>query len=119
MIVPTRVHTGLDLRAMRAETLAVGVPASRAPLAFAATLLRAQAVLARAIEPIALTGRFNEDVDRLLPLSESLLRILADPGPDLLVEQSLAPLDDDPPTARTRLTTYSSCETASRDDYTS
>ncbi len=119
MIVATPVHTGLDLRAMRAETLAVGVPASRAPLAFAATLLRAQAVLARAIEPIALTGRFTEDVDRLLPLSESLLRIVADRGPDLLVEQSLARLDDDPSTARTRLTLYWSGETSSRDDYLS
>src|SRR5260221_4281120 len=104
MIVPTRVHTGLDLRAMRAETLAVGVPASRAPLAFAATLLRAQAVLARAIEPIALTGRFTEDVDRLLPLSQSLLRLVAHSGPDLLVQQSLARLDDDSSTAPTPLT---------------
>jgi FdhE protein len=119
MIASAPVHTGLEVRAARAEMLASSVSAAREPLLFAATLLRAQAALAKAMEPRALTGRFAEDVDRLLPLSESLLRIIADRGPDLLVEQSLARLDDDPSTARSRLMLYWSGETSSRDDYLS
>ncbi|HXH41575.1 MAG TPA: formate dehydrogenase accessory protein FdhE [Thermoanaerobaculia bacterium] len=119
MIVSAPVHTGLELRSTRAETLAAGAPAAREPLLFAATLFRAQAALAKAIEPMALTGRFDDDVDRLLPLTEPLLRIVADRGPDLLVEQSLARLDDDTTTARSRLRLYWSGDVSAREDYLS
>lgn len=119
MIVAAPVHRGLELRAARAEALAEGAPAVREPLVFAAALLRAQSTLANAIEPAVLTGRFEQDVDCLVPLAESLLRIVSDRGPDLLVEQSLARLEDDASTARTRLGLYWSGETSSRDDYLS
>src|ERR1700682_5923986 len=119
MIVAASVHTELERRSARAETLAACAPVAREPLLFAATLFRAQAALAAAMEPLSLTGRFEEDVDRLLPLTEPLLRIVADRGPDLLIEQSLARLEDDSTTARMRLVLYWSGETSSRDDYLS
>ncbi len=119
MIATAPVHTGLELRSARAEALAAEAPAAREPLLFAATLFRAQAALAKGIESIVLTGRFEDDVDRLLPLTESLLRIVADRGPDLLIEQSLARLDDDSSTARTRLSLYWTGDVSAREDYLS
>ncbi len=119
MIVSTPVHTGLELRSARAETLAADAPAAREPLLFAATLFRAQAALAAAIEPFLLVGRFEDDVDCLLPFTESLLRIVADRGPDQLIEQSLARLEDDSSTARMRLLLYWTGDASSRDDYLS
>jgi len=119
MIATAPVHAGLELRSARAEALAAGAPAAREPLLFVATLFRAQAALAKGVEALVLTGRFDDDVDRLLPLTESLLRIVADRGPDLLVEQSLARLDDDAATARTRLGLYWSGDVSAREDYLS
>ena len=119
MIASAPVHEGMELRSARAETLAAGAPAAREPLLFAATLFRAQAALAKAVEAAVPTGRFEDDVDRILPLTESLLRIVADRGPDLLVEQSLARLDDDSSTARTRLRLYWTGEVSAREDYLS
>lgn len=119
MIATAPVHTGLELRSARAEALAADAPAARETLLFAATLFRAQAALAKGIESIVLTGRFEDDVDRLLPLTESLLRIVADRGPDLLIEQSLARLDDDSSTARTRLSLYWTGDVSAREDYLS
>lgn len=119
MIVSAPVHTGLERCSARAETLGAGAPAAREALIFAATLFRAQAALAAAIVPAPLTGRLETDIERLMPLTESLLRIVADRGPDLLVEQSLARLDDDSSTARTRLLLYWKGEVSSREDYLS
>jgi formate dehydrogenase maturation protein FdhE len=119
MIASAPVHEGMELRSARAEALAAGAPAAREPLLFVATLFRAQAVLAKGIESLVLTGRFDDDVDRLLPLTESLLRIVADRGPDLLVEQSLARLDDDPSTARTRLSLFWNGDVSSGEDFLS
>ncbi|HSY49223.1 MAG TPA: formate dehydrogenase accessory protein FdhE [Thermoanaerobaculia bacterium] len=119
MIASAPVHTGLELRSARAEALAAGAPAAREPLLFVATLFRAQAALAKGIESLVLTGRFDDDADRLLPLTESLFRIVADRGPDLLIEQSLARLDDDASTARTRLQLYWNGEVSAREDYLS
>jgi formate dehydrogenase maturation protein FdhE len=119
MIAAPPVRADLDRRAARAADLAAAAPSAREPLLFAAALFRAQAALAAALEPLPLTGKLAEDVERLLPLTESLLRIAADRGPDLLVEQSLARLDDDVATARTRLLLYWNGEVSSRDDYLS
>jgi formate dehydrogenase maturation protein FdhE len=121
MTVSTRARAELDRRSARAEMLAGNAPTARAPLLFVATLCRAQAALAAEIdarhEQRALTGRLVDDFDRLHPLTESLLRIVADRGPEGLIEGALARLDDDDATARTRLNLYWSGDVTAREDY--
>jgi formate dehydrogenase maturation protein FdhE len=118
-MISTPVRAELERRSARAESLAANAPSAIEPLLFAAALFRAQASFGAAIESFSLIGKLDEDVERLLPLTESLLRIVADRGPDLLVEQSLARLEDHPSTARTRLLLYWNGEVSSRDDYLS
>lgn len=117
--VPVSVRAELERRSARAEALVAAAPAAREPLRFVAALFRAQGVFAAAVESLPLAGRLTEDVELLLPLAEPLLRIVADRGPELLVEQSLSRLDDDASTARNRLLLYWSGEVSSRDDYLS
>lgn len=119
LATPVSVRAELERRSARAEALAADAPPAREPLLFVAALFRAQAAFAAAIESLPLCGRLAEDLERLLPSSEPLLRIVADRGPELLVEQSLARLDDDASTARSRLLLYWSGEVSSRDDYLS
>lgn len=119
MTVAAPVHTGLEQRSARAEMLAASSSVAREPLLFLAALFHAQSSLAAALEGVALTGRFDEDIGRLLPLSAPLLRLTADRGPDLIVEQSLVRLDDDPETTRLRMALYWRGEVSSQDDYLS
>jgi len=84
----------------------------REPLLFAAALFRAQAQLADALAdlpPLATVAK----------RAEPLLRIVADRGPEVLVQQALARLDDDATVAENRLALYWNGETTSRDDYLS
>lgn len=103
--------------------LAGSAPAARAPLRFVAALCRAQAALAAEIDARhgqrPLTGYLADDFDRVHPLTESLLRIVADRGPEGLIEVALTRLDDDAATARTRLSLYWSGDVTAREDYLS
>jgi hypothetical protein len=55
----------------------------------------------------------------VLHFVEPFLRTIAEKGPEQLVEQALARLDDDPATAETRLVTYWNGGTTAREDYLS
>ncbi len=118
-ISPSSVRAELERRSARAERLASEAPAVREPLLFAAVMCRAQAQMAAAVEPLSLTGRLAEDARSLLPLQEQLLRIAADRGPEQLAVEALARLDEDSPTATTRLTVYWNGDISSRNDYLS
>jgi formate dehydrogenase accessory protein FdhE len=107
-----------DRRAARAEQLAAAAPAAREPLLFAAALCRAQSALAAAL-PGTLTGRLGDDFRTLHPLTESLLRVVADRAPEPLAVAALSRLDDASDIAQTRLALYWSAETSARDDYLS
>jgi formate dehydrogenase maturation protein FdhE len=109
MILSTSVRAEFERRSARAETL------SASPvLAFIAVLCRAQASIAASLESSPVV-----DLDRLLPLTEPFLRIVADRGPEELVAQALMRLDDDAATARARLTTFWNGDATARDDYLS
>lgn len=84
---------------------------------FAALLCRAQGALAASLGP--LTARFADDADALVRVSEDLLRLVADRGPDAVAEAALVRLNDEPPVARARLLAYWSGESSTRDDYLS
>jgi len=109
MIVSTSVRAEFERRSARADAL----PPSDV-LSFVALLCHAQGAIAAGLESSAAV-----DVDHLLPLVEPFLRIVADRGPEQLVEQALARLDDDAATARARLMTYWNGDTTARDDYLS
>ena len=66
-----------------------------------------------------MSGRLADDVDFVLPLTEDLLRIVADRGPDALAEAALARLNDEPSVARERLLAYWNGDSTTRDDYLS
>ena len=121
-LTTTSVRAELERRSARAASL----PPSPI-LSFIAVLCRAQAEIAGVLEALALRHpersegsqnaiashseilRFAQDdgrFDDLLPLLEPFLRIVAEKGPEQLVEQALVRLDDDPTTAKTRLLTY-------------
>jgi len=112
MTTTLSVRAELERRSARAELLAKNVSVAREPLLFAAALCRAQGELADRLgdlPPLATVAR----------LAEPLLRIVADRGPELLVQQALARLDDDATTAESRIALYWSGETTARDDYLS
>ncbi|HEV2718828.1 MAG TPA: formate dehydrogenase accessory protein FdhE, partial [Thermoanaerobaculia bacterium] len=109
MMVATSVRAEFERRSARADAL----PPSDI-LSFVSVLCRAQGTIAAALESAAAV-----DFDHLLPLAEPFLRIVADRGPEQLVEQALIRLDDDGDTARARLLTYWRGESTARDDYLS
>jgi len=106
------VRAELERRSARAELLAKSNDAAREPLLFAAALFRAQADLADKLVDLP-------PFANVAKLAEPLLRIVADRGPELLVQQALARLDDDATIAENRLVLYWSGETTSREDYLS
>jgi formate dehydrogenase maturation protein FdhE len=108
-LTATSVRAELERRSARAASL----PPSPI-LSFIAVLCRAQAGIAGALDASDVV-----DLDRLLPLTESFLRLVAEKGPEQLVEQALARLDDDADTARMRLMTYWNGGTTAREDYLS
>jgi formate dehydrogenase formation protein len=77
------------------------------PLRFAAGLYRVQGNLAAALESLRadrpLSGRFDEDADRLVDGLAELLRFAAEHGPPGLVDEARARERDDPSKARSRL----------------
>lgn len=126
-LTTTSVRAELERRSARAASL----PPSPI-LSFIATLCRAQADIAGALELEGRTlcaptdsadpagsGAQRAPLDLLLPLVEPFLRTIAEKGPEQLVEQALARLDDDRDTARARLITYWRGDTTTREDYLS
>ena len=109
MIVSTSVRAEFERRSARADAL----PPSPI-LSFVSLLCRAQAQIAAGLE-----SSDAVDIDHLLPLTESFLRVVADRGPEQFVVQALARLDDDVLTARMRLMTYWKGDVTARDDYLS
>ena len=89
-LTTTSVRAELERRSARAASL----PPSPI-LSFIAVLCHAQATIAGALE----RGGHAAALDDLLPLIEPFLRIVADRGPEQLVVQALARLDDDHDTA--------------------
>jgi FdhE protein len=103
-----------EQRGARAALLASSADAAREPLQFASVLSNAQA---KVVIGQALTGRLADDVARLLPLLQPILRVAAEDGPELLAIEADKRLHDDTETARTRLIVYWSGD--ARDDYLS
>jgi formate dehydrogenase accessory protein FdhE len=127
MIVSTSVRAEFERRSARADAL----PPSPI-LSFVSLLCRAQGAIAAGLERVIPSEARNPLDDagdsspsarlgmtHLLPLVESFLRTIAEKGPEELVVQALARLDDDAPTARARLMTYWNGDVTARDDYLS
>ncbi len=123
MIVSTSVRAEFERRSARADAL----PPSPI-LTFVSLLCRAQGAIAGALWSAAAMPPLSSGQsggmaaalqNELLSLVEPFLRIVADRGPEQLVEQALARLDDDVLTARTRLLTYWNGDVTARDDYLS
>jgi FdhE protein len=93
------------------------------PLRFAAGLYRAQAAVASALEAshgrMALTGRLDEDVDRLLTEAGAVVRYAAESGPPALADAARARQGDLESTARTRLEVYWAGDRPASEDYLS
>ena len=128
ILTTTSVRAELERRSARAASLPPSPITS-----FIAVLCRAQAEIVGALEGVIPSAARNPlaanegdsspssqlGMTQLLPLTESFLRLVAEKGPEQLVEQALARLDDDPATAQARLTTYWNGGTTAREDYLS
>jgi formate dehydrogenase maturation protein FdhE len=119
----SKIASEFDRRAARAELLLPDAPAAEAPLRFAAGLYRVQARVAAAIETSnaeePLTGRLDDDAERLLSAASSVIRYAAEEGPEALSEEARARQEDLPSTARARLLVYWAGDRSSADDYLS
>jgi formate dehydrogenase maturation protein FdhE len=119
----SRIAPDFERRAARAERLSRETSSSEEPLRFAAGLYRVQGRLAEALEAAhgkePLTGRLDQDVDRLLEPASSLLRYAAEEGPDALKAQARARQRDLPSTSGARLLVYWGGDASSVEDYLS
>jgi FdhE protein len=110
-------------RAARAEALAATTPAAEEPLRFAAGLYRVQGGLATALERLhaeqPLSGRLEEDADRLVDEIGALLDFAAGHGPPALAAGARARGRDDRSVARARLLAWWSGGRSSAEDYLS
>jgi len=93
------------------------------PLSFAAALCRGQGALAERLQSLhtvhSLSGRFGEDVERLLPAVAPLLRAVAEHSPEPLASAARTRLEEAEEVARGRLASSWSGESNTRDDYLS
>jgi FdhE protein len=127
MTSPARASTParatFDAGAKRAEALAEESKSAREPLTFAAGLLRAQGVVAAAIEaehahrPFA--GSLGHDVDRVLVSTLEIARFAAENGPDALAGVAEMRLGETREDMQHRLTLFWRGEVRARDDYLS
>ncbi|HLN92733.1 MAG TPA: formate dehydrogenase accessory protein FdhE [Thermoanaerobaculia bacterium] len=119
----SKIVSEFDRRAARAELLVREAPAAEDPLRFAAGLYRVQSRVVAGIEAAdaqePLSGKLDDDADRLLDAVSSVIRYAAEEGPDLLSEQARARQTDLPSTARTRLLVYWTADSSSGEDYLS
>jgi formate dehydrogenase accessory protein FdhE len=95
-----------EQRAARAEFLAQQSSPARDPLLFASKLLREQARLAYALDSIPLTGGLEDDLERLVTLTATLLHVAAAHGPQALADEARKRIDEEKTTARSRLLVY-------------
>jgi len=119
----SKIVPEFERRAVRAELLVSEAPAARAPLQFAAGLYRVQARVVAVIEAAhaeePLTGRLDDDTERLLSAASSVIRYAAEEGPEVLSEEARARQKDLPATARARLLVYWAGNRSSAEDYLS
>ena len=112
-----------ERRAARAELVLRRAPAAEGPLQFAAGLYRVQARVVAVIEAAhteePLTGRLDDDADRLLSAASSVIRYAAEEGQEALSEEARARQKDLPATARARLVVYWAGDRPSTEDYLS
>ncbi len=95
------VAESFEQRGARAALLASQAEAARDPLQFAGLLCNAQAQCADRLQPVTLTGRLADDADKLTPLHQPLIKIIAERS-----DEAKRRLIDEPATARTRLLVY-------------
>ena len=106
----SRAAPEFERRAARAELLIPAAPSAREPLRFASGLYQEQAQAAArleaadAVEP--LSGKLDEDADRILDAAAGLLRYAAESGPSELAEEARKRHADLPATAVARLLVY-------------
>lgn len=121
--VVSAAATAFEQRSDRAAALSESSVAARELLQFAARVCRAQASMAAALEQKhverELTGHLAHDVDRFLPLTEDMLRLISVKAPEALAAEALARLDDEPEIAKARLLTYWTGDIDAREDYLS
>jgi FdhE protein len=117
-----RVGSAFERRAARAEALAA-TPAAEEPLRFAAGLYRVQGRLAEAVQRLhrarPLSGRLEEDAERLVEETGALFAFAANHGPAALAEDARARRDDERPVARSRLLAWWTGGLSSAEDYLS
>ncbi len=113
----------LERRAGRAALLAGQTSIANEPLLFASSLCRAQSASAAVIDEAhaarPLTGRLDDDVARLLPLCETIIRAGAEHGPEPLAADAHRRRSEGSETAAIRLLTYWNDDTSAREDYLS
>lgn len=126
MTPPARSRTvsaAFEERARRAEALARLSSASAEPLRFVTGLLRAQAALAGELETThaarPLSGRLEEDLDRMMGRLLEIPRFAASAGPSLLSDEARSRAAEDEATARTRLMVFWSDDRPAAEDYLS
>ena len=115
------VESAFERRAARAEALARGSGAAADPLKFLAGLYRAHARAASDYERAAppLSGRFDEDLPRVLEPAKEVLRYAADAGPEPLAEAAYARAGEDSETSEIRLRVFWEGGPETREDYLS
>jgi formate dehydrogenase accessory protein FdhE len=113
----------LERRAARAELLSGQPSAAHEPLLFASLLCRAQSSSAAAIEQAhaarPLTGSLDDDVARLLPMCETVIRAGAEHGPEQFAADAHRRLSEGSETAAARLLAYWNYDSSAREDYLS
>jgi hypothetical protein len=117
------VEAAFEKRAARAELLARASVSAAEPLRFAVGLYRVQGRLARAVESLhavrPLSGRLDEDADRLVGGMGELLAFAAEHGPPVLVDAARARRAEDEAGARSRLLAWWRGDRESGEDYLS
>jgi len=113
----------LERRAARAQLLAGEVPKAGEPLLFAAGLYAAQAKAAKALEAAhakrPLSGRLEDDCERLEDEAQAILRYVSGSAPAPLADSAALRRNEPAPTARTRLLVYWAGDRTEDGDYLS
>jgi formate dehydrogenase maturation protein FdhE len=119
---PEEIAAAFERRAARAELLVRESEAAADPLRFAAELSRIQARMASALaaahEDRPLSGRLEQDADRIVERQESLLDF-ARSGPENLAEAARTRAGEESSVARSRLLVYWEGSRPASEDYLS
>jgi FdhE protein len=117
------VSAAFEERALRAEGLVRLSSSAAEPLRFAAGLLRTQGVLAGELESAhaarPLSGRLEEDLDRMISRLLEIPRFAASAGPSPLADEARSRVGEEEATARMRLMVFWSDDRPAGEDYLS